>query len=268
MKKEYDNYIFDLYGTLIDIHTDEEQPALWEKMADYLSENFESVHEAKTLRKRYLAICKEEEDKLRKENGAVWPELKIEKVWVRLINEGRAQNKLQPIQTNPKTGDSSFEDSEEIRGLCVFFREASRDKLVVYDGVLDTFEKLRSNGKRIFLLSNAQRAFTEKELETAGLTDYFEDIFISSDKGIKKPQKEFLEKLIKENSLIFDKCVMIGNDLFSDVGVAFKNGIDSVFLNTYDYSEKKIDEELTELGIKGSKFMPLIVEDGDIRRIL
>lgn len=46
---------------------------------------------------------------------------------------------------------------------------------------------------------------------------------------------------------------MIGNDLLSDVGVAFKNGIDSVFLNTYDYSDKKIDEELTELGIKGSR---------------
>ena len=27
----YQNYIFDLYGTLADIHTDEEQPLLWEK---------------------------------------------------------------------------------------------------------------------------------------------------------------------------------------------------------------------------------------------
>ena len=29
----YQNYVFDLYGTLVDIHTDEEQQMLWEKMA-------------------------------------------------------------------------------------------------------------------------------------------------------------------------------------------------------------------------------------------
>ena len=29
----YDNYIFDLYGTLVDIHTDESNTAIWEKLA-------------------------------------------------------------------------------------------------------------------------------------------------------------------------------------------------------------------------------------------
>ena len=28
----YDNYIFDLYGTLVDIHTDESDTAIWEKL--------------------------------------------------------------------------------------------------------------------------------------------------------------------------------------------------------------------------------------------
>ena len=30
----YDNYIFDLYGTLADIRTDEEKPYVWEKMGE------------------------------------------------------------------------------------------------------------------------------------------------------------------------------------------------------------------------------------------
>ncbi len=273
MKKEFDNYIFDLYGTLIDIHTDEEQPVLWEKMAQYLERNFGAVYTAKALRKRYLEICKDEEKKLQQKNKAKWPEIRIEDVWVRLIKEGIDKESADTTDTTDTTDisgttETNLADSPEIRKLCVFFRELSRDKLVVYDGVIEVMDKLKASGKGIYLLSNAQRAFTEKELEVAGLTDYFDDIFISSDKGIKKPQREFLEKLIKDNSLISEKCVMIGNDLLSDVGVAFANGINSVFLNTYDYSDKKIDEELTELGIKGSKFMPLIVEYGDIRRIL
>ena len=30
---KYENYIFDLYGTLVDIHTDEEKTELWEGLA-------------------------------------------------------------------------------------------------------------------------------------------------------------------------------------------------------------------------------------------
>ncbi len=267
MKREFDSYIFDLYGTLIDIHTDEENPELWEKMTDYLKENFGAIYEPKALRKRYLEICSDEEKKLQARNGARFPEIKIEKVWKRLIEEGLNLSEVSAGKDANEVVPDYSEDSKNIRDLCIFFRESSRDKFIVYEGVIETFEKLKSMGKGIYLLSNAQRAFTEKELADAGLTDFFDDIFISSDKEIKKPQKEFLEKLIKENHLIFDKCVMIGNDLISDVGVAFANGVNSVFLNTYDYSDKRIDRELTEIGIKGSEFMPLIVRNGDIRRI-
>ena len=33
----YENYIFDLYGTLVDIHTNESKPSLWENMARYMT---------------------------------------------------------------------------------------------------------------------------------------------------------------------------------------------------------------------------------------
>ena len=68
---------------------------------------------------------------------------------------------------------------------------------------------------------------------------------------------------MEENDLIPQKSVMVGNDIYSDVGVAFKNSIHSIFLNTYNYSEKRIDKELREIGIKGSVFMPLILQGID-----
>ncbi len=268
MKTEFDNYIFDLYGTLIDIHTDEERKGLWQEMADYLKENFSSFYKGEALRKRYIEICHEEEEILKSQKGHEWPEIRIEKVWARLISEGLKALGNMKKQEDNKDAISSLVDSKAIHDLCIFFRESSRDKFTVYDGVIETLDRLKAAGKGIYLLSNAQRAFTEKELSDAGLTDYFDDIFISSDKEIKKPQKEFLELLVSKNGLSIDKCVMIGNDIFSDVGVAAKNGMNSIFLNTYDFSKKKIEEEIKELGIKGSCLMPVIIEDGDIRRIL
>ncbi len=33
LPETYDNYVFDLYGTLVDIHTDESKKEVWEKLA-------------------------------------------------------------------------------------------------------------------------------------------------------------------------------------------------------------------------------------------
>ena len=43
----YDNYIFDLYGTLVDIHTDESDTAIWEKLAMLTMAITEHCDEAK-----------------------------------------------------------------------------------------------------------------------------------------------------------------------------------------------------------------------------
>lgn len=40
-------------------------------------------------------------------------------------------------------------------------------------------EALKKKGKKIYLLSNAQRIFTEYEMHTLGIAKYFDDIFIS-----------------------------------------------------------------------------------------
>ena len=262
--KEFDNYIFDMYGTLVDIHTVEEDPALWEKGAEYLKCKFGTLWTGKELEARYRELTRQEERKLAAEIGMDYPETLIEKIWLELIKDGQLKAKDEAAHSEKEL----TKESPELLTFCNYFRETSRTRFKLFDGVLETFEILRSRGKKIFLLSNAQRAYTEKELSDLGLLDKFDDIFISSDKQIKKPQKEFLEQLISKNNLLPENCVMIGNDIFSDVGVACKNGINSIFLNTDGYSKKKIDDEIRQLGIKGSCLMPVIIEDGDIRRIL
>ena len=276
--KEFDNYIFDLYGTLVDIRTDEGGQSLWDKGARRLNEEFGTKWTGKSLREMYLKLAREEEKKLSAENGADFPEILIENLWLRLIKEGvdrksAATNGKKADDTNPSdeiVSESSEElsvTSPEILSFCTWFRETSRVKFRLFEGVIETLDKLRSSGKKVYLLSNAQRAYTAKELSDLGLSDKFDDIFISSDKQIKKPQKEFMELLVSKHGLSVDKCVMIGNDIFSDVGVAVRNGMNSIFLNTDGHSDKKISDDIRKLGIKGSCLMPAIIEDGDIRKI-
>jgi putative hydrolase of the HAD superfamily len=243
---KYLNYIFDLYGTLIDIHTDEEDQKLWQFMAKYLKDNFGVETTDTALHRDYLKICDAKEKALAVRNHSLHPEIKIEWVWEKLIGG--------PIS------------DWQMRELCIAFREESRDKLVVYDGVKDTLTNIKDMGGKVFLLSNAQRLFTEKELADTGLTEFFDDIFISSDLEIKKPDGDFLRKLMAKHSLNPSESVMIGNEVLADVGVATEVGIDAIYLNTYNHSDEEIAADLDKCNAVINKVR--LIPDGDITKIL
>ncbi len=277
---KYDNYIFDLYGTLVDIHTDEHHIVLWRKTAAYIKREFGVSFKPSDLRKRYKEIYKDEVQKLATKLGAEHPEIRISWVWDRLLAEGADACKdrrrkqscseamaLRIPERTPNDGPMD-EPSPEIEKLCIFFRETSTDKMKLYPGTEEALQKLRDEGKKVYLLSNAQRSFTWKEIQELGLEKYFDDIFISSDKMIMKPQRQFMEMLIDKHAIVREKCVMIGNEIGSDMKIAADCEIDGIFLNTCGYSREKIEKDLGKINISIENDHLLIISDGDIRKIL
>ena len=89
---KYDNFAFDLYGTLIEMHTDEEGLAFWDKMAGLYSV-YGADYTAAGLRKEYKRLTREEEKKLIAETGCKIPEIKLEKVFARLLTEAKKTQK-------------------------------------------------------------------------------------------------------------------------------------------------------------------------------
>lgn len=113
-----------------------------------------------------------------------------------------------------------------------FFRILSTDYVKLYDGVEELLASLKEAGKNIYLLSNAQRIFTEYEMHTLGIARYFDDIFISSECGMKKPDSRFFELLIEKHQLEVADSVMIGNDAVSDIAGAKSVGLDTVYIHS------------------------------------
>lgn len=210
----YQNCIFDLYGTLIDIRTDESGDKFWGEVADiYKSHGAE--YTADEIRDNYhkLANCE------KKFEHFIHPfykhiEIELEHVFRRLY---------------AKKGVNA--DKNVIADTAVRFRKASTKFICLYDGVIDLLESLKKAGKGIYLLSNAQRCFTLPELEELGLLKYFDGILISSDCGCSKPQKAFFDKLFKTYKLDKSTSIMIGNDCISDMGGAKNAGIDGLYIH-------------------------------------
>ena len=59
----YKNFFFDLYGTLVDIRTDEQKPSLWRNLAEFYS-LCGAPYTPEEIRERYLALCAQETEAL------------------------------------------------------------------------------------------------------------------------------------------------------------------------------------------------------------
>ncbi|MBO5031359.1 MAG: HAD family hydrolase [Lachnospiraceae bacterium] len=211
----YQNYIFDLYGTLLDIHTDEYSKNFFKKYAKWLRRQGFSF-EWKHFRGLYTTIEKEHRDKAAQAGRYIKPEIQIEAVFQEVF----AANGYDITE-------------EQTTFLCESFRKISLIYLSLFPDTLACLEGLKKAGKKIYLLSNAQRSFTWQELEMTGLVPYFDGILISSDENCMKPDPEFYNICCERYRLDKEQSVMIGNELKSDMAGAKAAGIDGFYINRY-----------------------------------
>ncbi len=272
---KYKNYIFDLYGTLIDIHTNEEKKTLWEQIAKIYA-CYGAFYTGQELHDTYRAMVAEEEKNLAEKTGVQYPEIKLEKVFARLLLEAKKQRETQAVIQSKKLGELTVEevaDSDWVHMLSNTFRCTSQVKFKLYDTTYSTLEALKKAGCHIYLLSNAQRVFTEAEMDKLDLTKFFDGIYISSDKGMKKPEPAFLKLLLEEYDLNPEESVMTGNDVYADIGIAKACGIDSYLLNTDGRSLRENQRRIRSLDEipavqQASISQVRIIQSGDIAEIL
>ena len=89
----YDNYVFDLYGTLVDIHTDESKEEIWERLAMFYG-YYGALYESEELKNAYkklvsgkeLALKSELADNPKYEHESS-PEIEITDVFMDLYKE-------------------------------------------------------------------------------------------------------------------------------------------------------------------------------------
>lgn len=190
----YDNYVFDLYGTLVDILTDEDSDCFWQKIADML--NCDSV-EVKTL---YKSLCHQKQ---------------IE------VGEEREFDLLEVFDYIVKKYKSDLTKEE----FAYRFRKAS----IVYESVFPfvkyRLRQLKRHGKGVYLISNAQSCFTRRELKELGLDKYFDGIVISSQIGYKKPSPLIFEKAYAQFGIAKYSSLYSGNDPVDDIQGASAFGI-------------------------------------------
>ena len=208
----YKNYIFDVYGTLIDIRTNEYENSAWEKLSETLS--FYGVYYTpQELSETYFSSC--EWQMRMNAKHCSHPEVDVVEVF-RHIFENKGKKAGKSLATHLAQG----------------FRAFSTEYIRLYDGVCETLTKLKKAGKKLYIVSNAQACYTKQEISKLGLRKYFSGIVYSSDYKCAKPDAALLNALIDKHKLDKKQCIYIGNDPLMDVEGARNAKIDCMWIKT------------------------------------
>ena len=217
LPKEYNTYVFDLYGTLVDIHTEEGEPFIWEKLALFYA-YYGAHYTWKELKDAYGTLIKGKEANLKstleqdpKYTHEASPEIELMEVFQELFaQKGVEADEALSIHTGQ------------------FFRVLTTEYVRLYKGTTELLEDLRKRGKKVYLLSNAQRIFTAYEMQVLDIVKYFDGILISSDFQTKKPDKRFFDILMQKYPMNPKTTLFVGNDSKTDI-----KGAKTVGFSTY-----------------------------------
>ena len=192
------------------------------------------------------------------DDGIIKRYAEINNIWWEKLEEGKATrndvfterfNDLFREIDQPLIGDKVQKVYENYLCDGHFYLEGAEELLQKLDGKY-----------RLFLSSNGSLKVQNARLQSSGCLHYFEDVFISEELGVEKPNPKFLELATakipgykKENSVI------IGDSLSSDVLEGKNFGIKTVWLN---YRNKNSREDIVpDFTIKSLKELPPLLEE-------
>jgi putative hydrolase of the HAD superfamily len=208
--------VFDLYGTLVNIRTDEQDPSLYSEISRFLSYNRVFI-EPEQLRAFYMEKIKLQLSKSREQ----YPDVNVLKVFTELMHEysaGRMEPRL-PLYS------------------ARLFRALSRRTFEPFPGIYGMLERLRDQYP-LALVSDAQRCYTEPEINVLKLGWFFDFIFLSSDYGFRKPEPKYFKMALGALGVRASEAVYIGDNAYRDLSGAKKAGMKMVLVRS---SEREYD---------------------------
>ena len=100
----------------------------------------------------------------------------------------------------------------------------------------------------LYILTNGFQEVQIKKIVNIGLDKYFKQIFTSDTIGYQKPQPAFFEFVLKQVDEAPEYCIMIGDDLDTDIMGAKRCGIKGIYFNVNKIPhDETVDYEVDNL---------------------
>lgn len=194
---------FDLYGTLIDIRTDEHDYWVYETLSRYLA--YHSVNVAPDeLKSAYFEGIRQ----CLNQSRETYPEVNVYKIFLDIMSNFSKKKYTKSV----------------IVGIAMLYRSLTIRQFGVFEGLYDVLTSL--NGKfRTAIISDAQWVFAEPEIAILGLDQFIKLRILSSRYGFKKPDVRLFHIAAAKLGVAPEESIYIGDNIYKDLPGARNSGM-------------------------------------------
>lgn len=117
----------------------------------------------------------------------------------------------------------------------------------LFDDAKEILENFK-NKYKLAIITNGDSNQQRKKIAYTGLNQYFSDIFISSEVGFSKPEKEIFQTACKKINLNPENCIMIGDRYKVDIEGSLNVGMHGIWVNrnkeniTYKFQVEELND--------------------------
>ena len=189
--------LFDLYGTLVDILTDEWDLSTYRTLSKFLS-YFEIYYNPEELAAKYQE--KTAEKMMAYQQEGPFGEIDVFQVFEEILAEGWRKQPERSL----------------VVWLARLFRSLTRRRFRLFEDAQPVLEEL-SGDYLLGIVSDAQWVFSEPEIRMLDLNKYFDTIVLSSRYFVRKPDPQIYAHALRAMRIEPSQALYVGNDPEADV---------------------------------------------------
>lgn len=249
--------LFDLYGTLIHIETDEFQHEIYWALSRYLSYHRIQIG-PDALRERYFDLAKQQ----KKFSSEAYPEMDARGVWREILRSGAKHFRPEAIASEGEQRVHEVEKRREhlAKELVRLHRALSRRIIERYPGAKELLQSI-SGEFQLAIVSDAQSDFAKPEMRMTKIRKYFAVKTISGDNAYRKPDPRLFTQTCAQLGVRPEESIYVGNDMYRDIYGAHQAGLRTILVWTdqgrKDYRDQRADYDARDLyqALEGIRFL-------------
>jgi len=201
--------VFDHYGTLVDIWTNEGKPEIFRYLCLYLQ-----YFGANLTPEKLRSSFDREKERYVKARNERYPEVDLEAVFKNILKKHQLGN--------PFLSES----------CCKLYRLFSLERIQLFPDTLPVLKEVRRSGHAMALVSDAQKVFALDEIRFLGLNEFFPYLVLSTYLGFKKPDPRLFS--IASSLLEIDpaEMVYVGDNPDKDIQGAKETGMKTILVRS------------------------------------
>ncbi len=160
--------------------------------------------------------------------------------------------------------ENVFKTAPTFEYYCSFLNGKFREYAVPYSFTVPMLKTLKNNGLKLGLITNGGSELQRKKLKMLGLEDIFDEIIVSGELGVGKPDIKPFEVMSERLGIDTKKLIYVGDNPKNDIEPSRKAGYIPIWVMTTGYWLFP-EIEVPEFCIKDVSLVPEVIDNLNAR---